>query len=223
MNNIHNFAIFWLVLSMNSLAFAAERFRLSCKVTDNFVLDVAEGKPQRYNGFVDGLEVGERVQVVVYGGRDTLLNNGEEQLFERLGISIEHDDLSTDVSANYRLDWKSGDVKFTRKLEQQKELLMKGLVLDVLITLGPDHFGYSSLAGFATETMRFERYYKNDWGGLFTRTFTRFANYSQLITFDCRGLNENIDGLYTELTSPPNRYLRKNSSTDEGSVKGISK
>ena len=209
MNNIHNFAIFWLVLSMNSLVFAAEPFRLSCKVTDNLVLDVAEGKPQRYNGFVDGLEVGERVQVVVGGGRYTLPNNGEEQLFERLGISIEHDDLSTDVSANYRLDWKSGDVKFTHKLEQQKEFLRRGRVRDVLITLGPDHFGFSWLSNFETRTMQFERYYKNDWGGLFTSTFTRFANYSQLITFDCRGLDENIDGLYTELTSPPESLFKE--------------
>ncbi len=193
--------ILLLILGFVREAAAAEPFKLSCKVTDNIVLAVNEGKPQRYGGFNEGAEVGDQFQIVIYGGRRQRKPNYKG--FELLGIKFEGlRDSSVDVAAGHRLFVASWGVTFTSKLDQKKRSFENGRVYEQFVVLGPDAFGFSNLSLSQTLTLRVERYYNNDWAGSFTTTTTlpRFGS-SQILTFDCRGLNENLDRLFTELAS----------------------
>ncbi|MDC0883377.1 hypothetical protein OAP65_04740, partial [Litorivicinus sp.] len=162
---------------------------------------VDEGKPQRYGGFDEGAEVGDQFQIVIYGGRVPRKPNYPG--FERLGIRFEGlRDLSIDVAAGHRLSVASWGVTFSTNLDQKKRSFENGRVFERFVVLGPDRFGFSSLGFSRTQTLKFERYYKNDWAGsLATTTTLPRVGSSQIMTFDCRGLNENLDILVTELTS----------------------
>lgn len=195
----------FILLSILGLAretAAAEPFELSCKVTDNLVLAVDEGKPQRYSGFSEGVEVGDQFRIVIYGGRfDPQRPNFP--IIQSLGIKFDGlRDLSIDVAARHRLSVASWGVTFTSKLDQKKRSFENGRVYEKFVALGPDAIGFSHLSLTQTRTLRLERYYKNDWAGfLTTTTALRRVGSSQVMTFDCRGLNENLDRLFAELAS----------------------
>lgn len=180
---------------------AAEPFKSSCRVTDNIVLDVEEGRPRHYKGFSEGVEIGDQFQIVIHGGRIPTTTSGRAG-YEILGIKLEGlGDLSFNLAARHLLGATSNRVRFTNKpIDQLSEL---GLVNKVLLTLSPNHFESSQLIRGRVKALTFERYYKNDWAGFLTITTTKsYLSYVQVLSFDCRGFNDNLDELLSELNSP---------------------
>lgn len=150
-----------LLLTPNVMAEESINFSFSCKVLDQQILGVMDGKSSRYGGYTDGSEVGDTFKL------DFKYRQFDEDYY--LSMTSDHKELDAISFTIFNFDLKNIDndglVLWTNNSGVSQR------ISDSVINL--DGKGYSQITG--------RRYYKNDWNlmirsGSWDKIFTQTAN-----------------------------------------------
>ena len=146
---------------------------MSCKVKDSIVLQIEDGKSQRYSGEKDSFDVGDTLFVAYryeeYFNRPAYVLNFDFN--DRL-----RDDTYIYVSENSSLAVSSGRISFS---EEQ-----------IFITAN------------LNRNLSLRRYYKNDWEGIFSFAYGP-EFYTWTVTLDCRNQEGKLEEIIEAYKNRP--------------------
>ena len=164
-----NWASFFTLLWGSSVAAQTDvEFRLSCKVKDSIVMAAEEGRPKRYTHFTDEFGVGDTLNLLVtLRPHDTLWLKLEDPLRDEVLVNALHkaEDIryyDTDMDYLVNLDAPGGWGKFG--IETNDSIMIENRLMK-------------------PSKVYLERYYKDDWQGLFKKGDELTA---QVAILDCR-------------------------------------
>lgn len=165
---IKNLTVFFLGLVF-SFAASAEtieiEFSINCKILDQVILEVNDGKSVRYNGYTDGPKIGDHVDFEVKFSSIGKLYSLSVKFTEDRLLYATMSDLQFHKKLESGVMWKDGDHVQT--------------LLNDYMYLG----GHSRLRG--------TRYYKNDWNMIFTSSTDRTDSFTR--TMNCLNVPENYN------------------------------
>ena len=150
-----------LLLAPNVMAEENINFSFSCKVLDQQLLGITDGKSSRYSGYEDGTDIGDTFKL------DFKYRQFDEDYYLRM--TSDHKELDTISFTVFDFDLKNiandGLVLWTNNSGVSQR------ISDSVINI--DGKGYSQITG--------RRYYKNDWNlmirsGSWDKIFTQTAN-----------------------------------------------
>ena len=153
---------------------------MDCKVKTNYIIDMVDGIPKKYSGFVDGFKVGDTLRVEYQFNEPSAMDFG---IFEN--VENTYPDYVTRVkfTAIKDLKWvnsgNSGESYYADKfgnLTFSKNMIR----LASRYYQGPD------------SRLVMKRYYKDDWHGTGT-VEVEDTMTAQIYTIDCRPRENNID------------------------------
>ena len=165
------------------------RGEMSCKITDQIIIEVKEGKPKRYTNFRNEPKVGDKLSLIYQSIGESVkfqLTHPSEEYFNT-AIGAEKADINTQVASFYHGD---DFLKYTLgRLTVRKDSL--------------SFQKYNIAGGYSLEL---DRYYKNDWGGIFTAIY---AGEPHVITLDCRNIKDKIDEIIERYKTYPGKLETK--------------
>jgi len=122
---------------------------MNCKITDQIIVAVEDGKPKRYSGAKDQPDTGDNLTFRI--------NATERDITFFLGNSL-HEYLDRNLRPR---KGRLGGVQFGRPSD----------FLTDFFTISPDILLFRSTNPLFSETLQLHRYYKSDWDGLYTSAF----------------------------------------------------
>ena len=168
---------------------------MSCKITSQILISVKDGKPKKHPYIQDEAKVGDTLSIMYssYNGKD-------------LAFRLKDDTRDYIKGFGMRLDQ-------TKRVLTSKELhfINPGGSYDNgtnvyyhynRISLLSDKINYKQISRIGSRNLYLERYYKSDWSGVYTQSFSQFT---QVITLDCRTISDKID----EITERSITQLKK--------------
>lgn len=181
---IKNLTVFFLGFVFSVVASAEPieiDFSINCKILDQVILEVKDGKSVRYNGFTDGPKIGDYVafslSFVAFEKNYSLsiLSTGDEGLLQAfMSNSNFHKKLNSGVM------WETDG--FTQNLSND----------------------YLFLGEFSR--LRGSRYYKNDWNMIYTSPSGKTGNHTR--TMNCLNVPEDYNVILkkvNEIHSTPSK------------------
>ena len=142
---------------------------MKCKITDQIVLQVKDGKPERFTGITNQPKIGDTLNFTYssYNERiKTVLKNPQKEY------------LNTQIPAVKGNGVKSKIIRFEKDTIGHKSLYMT----EDVIGLDYSIFGLNN-------HLNMKRYYKTDWEGIFTDIY---ETQTIIITLDCRHQTDKI-------------------------------
>ena len=174
-----------LAVQSSPIAFAGKS-KFYCEVTDSIVLEVKDGKPIRYSGFTDSILIGEKISIVIdyLDTPEQLKKNGSPLLW--IGLN---DLKQNDASINQYLPMSEATFK-DRRFEV-------GKYRDYSKSASNYKLIFDSNLRFSSQFSHLDlnRYYKDDWGGVFYGTSLDANPNSFVFSLDCMGAGTVIDKL----------------------------
>ena len=154
-------------------------FQINCKVLDNVVIEMSDGKSNRYSGYENGVEIGSQIFIkfdfsnIVYNEK----NFYEIDLESNIGIRDQT------FRSRTKVDY------FIRRYDDS-------------FTYDDPYFWYLSndqiqIVGIPGEIM-LSRYYKNDWSLIYTKGS---STGSQIISANCMNVSNKYDSILNILSS----------------------
>lgn len=160
---------------------------MNCKITDQTLWAVEEGKPLRFSGVTDRPNTGDTLALKYYAS--------ENFIRFTLGNSI-HEYLDKEIRPRKGM---GAGAHFTNSA------IFGTNHLDIF----SDSLLFRSTGPLMSETLKLHRYYKSDWDGLFTSTFHNEIKSTQTLTLDCRTIKDNIDAIVNRFASYPGNPFSK--------------
>ena len=143
---------------------------MKCKITDQIVLQVKDGKPERFTGITNQPKIGDTLNFTYYSLNERIriiLKNPKKEYF------------NNNIPAVKGNGVKSKVIRFEEDTSVQQSLYMT-----------EDKIGYYfSFVGLVNHHLNMKRYYKNDWEGILTNVY---ETQTQIISLDCRHINDEI-------------------------------
>ncbi len=161
---------------------------MNCKITDQIIVAVEDGKPKRYSGAKDQPDTGDNLTF--------RYNASERDITFFLGNSL-HEYLDKNLRPR---KGRLGGVQFGSSSNFFTDHLH----------IKPDVLIFRSTNPLISETLQINRYYKSDWDGLFTSAFhSNDYKSTQTLTLNCRTVKDNIDAIVTRFSSYPGNPFSK--------------
>ena len=167
---MNNFQKLLALLLLSPLAFAETtetKFSLSCKITDQVLLQSIDGIPKRFSVFTDGFENGDTANLD--------FEFTEYPAIGSYGLVIKNEDMKMSILLNY----------------YYSEAITNGLQYEWFGKTQMLQEGWFNLAWRAREITA-RRYYKNDWHIMFHFN-GGVAGASQLMTANCMQMPKEWD------------------------------
>lgn len=164
---------------------------MNCKITDQIILAVQDGKTIRYVGAKDQPIIGDSL-TFTYDASErnftfVLGNSSHEYLDENLRKGF-------GATANFG---RTSNFSFDRLVIRQNSLVFR------------------STNPLRSKTLQLHRYYKSDWGGMLTFSFhgkeyksTQIS--TQILTLDCRTIKDSIDAILFRFATYPGHPFSNN-------------
>ncbi len=154
---------------------------ISCVVKSNTVISISEGVTKKYTGFEDRFEVGDKL-IFEYSAYRLRLDRPTKFLYCSLEDKIRNDEAmgamhSTGFDPKYDAKIYSNGLEVTSKNSVGENI---GFGEDLIICEG--------VGG----DLLLRRYYKSDYEGIFTSSPAPIDLTAQVVTFDCRTIENNI-------------------------------
>ena len=165
---------------------------MSCKITDQIIMEVKEGKPKRYSHYNNKPKVGDKLSLIYQTFGEKIKLQLKHPLEEQFNMSINAE--KVDINSKIASFYNSSE---TLKYFHESFTLRKDS-LDVK---------YFIIAGGFSLYMK--RYYKNDWEGVFT---SNWGQQIQIITLDCRTITDKIDEIIERYNTYPGKLKFKKNS-----------
>ena len=143
---------------------------MKCKITDQIVLQVKDGKPERFTGITNQPKIGDTLNFTYssYNERiDIILKNQKNEYF------------SYNIPAVKGFGIKSKVIRFENDTIGHQSFYMTEDVIGL---------DYSFLG--INKHLNMNRYYKSDWEGVFTNIY---ETQTQIISLDCRHKTDKIE------------------------------
>jgi len=175
---------FWASLCLS------ENGSMSCTVQSNYIVNVKDGVTKSYNGYVDGIGLNDTV-ILTY----SVTPNGN--------FAINLKALSGRYISRYRelyLEVNPSDPSFeilslgATSLGDAISSVSQSGLMSAKISASEDSLYFEDIVKFG----RFERYYKNDWQGLFQ---SQRGFETQIATFNCRHNQNGLDEFIKSMNS----------------------
>lgn len=174
-----------LILSFNS-ALADEKWGvirgdMTCRVTEQKVLDVMDGRATMYSGFQEKFNVG-----------DKLAFEYEYHLGGMSGLYVTlRDSLRSDIVMNSFVGGEFADVDVN-----QRRLIIEA-VRGGRILLGDN---FIMVNDDLTRQITLRRYYKSDWAGLYVESPNAITMTAHVVALDCRTGTDAIEKIIETAT-----------------------
>ena len=142
---------------------------MKCKITDQFVLEVKDGKPARFSHITNEPKIGDTLNFTYSSYNERMkivLKNPQKEYFDM------------QIPAVKGLGMKSKVIRFKEDSVYQQSLYMT-----------EDKIGYDLSWAIYRSHLHMKRYYKNDWEGIFTDIY---ESNTIIITLDCRHKTDKI-------------------------------
>ena len=156
---------------------------MSCVVKSNMVVSISEGVTIRYTGYKDRFEVGDKLILsyhaspidpeIPIGG--SLRCNLKDKARDKIVNMADH---TLGSGNHYDAEIRRSD---KRSIYTENEF-------GDMILLSEDFIGCDGIYG----RIRLNRYFKSDYEGIFTSRFFKKDLTAQVVTFDCRTIENNI-------------------------------
>lgn len=165
--------------------------RMNCQVKSNRVTTVEEGKPKEFTGYEGKFVVGDSLTIIY------------ENLFSNFSVIIE-DRLRDDRVMTASVGSNDIDRSFHEPKYSEGILLRsKGIFADPRFVMSNPEFEMSVFANSDIisasnnlASIELERYYKNDWQGVY---FQKINLALQITTLDCRHTRDRLDTFIEKL------------------------
>ena len=157
--------------------------RMDCKVKSNKIMEIEEGIPKEYTHFKDSFVVGDKL-TLTYGFKGQVSDS----------VIFFHIEDNTRGTKNYLLyEQIKGDGVEVWRNDESKKAGFNATFNRLTVT--PDKI--TSTSSFLSN-INLERYYKNDWQGLISRT----SSYPEIhiYTLDCRHKKDELDNMFQQLS-----------------------
>ncbi len=158
--------LFALFFGSSAVAQSDVGFRLSCKVMDNIVIEAEEGRSKRYTHYTDQFVVGDTLDVLVQ-----LRPN--DRLYLRLRDTLRDEVIVGGVRSSDKIQYWHTDMDYLASVDQN---------IGGKFGLNNDSINIENRFPI-NETLKLERYYKDDWQGQLVRNSDLNA---QVAVLDCR-------------------------------------
>ena len=156
---------------------------MSCKITDQVIVGVEEGKPFRCTGYKGEPEVGDSLTFTYSSYNDLIkvkLIHPKEEFIDTL-IAAEKG--KKDAKGIHFVDPMHDNIFIVARLK-----------------IFPNQINYVHHNLLGGETLNLYRYYKSDWNGIYTGLF---GSQTQILSFDCRTISNQIDQIINRYRTYP--------------------
>jgi len=143
---------------------------MKCKITDQIVLEVKDGKPARFTGITNGPKIGDT------------LNFNYSSYNESIGLILKNQKkeyFNYEIPAVKGFGIKSKSIRFEKNTLSKQSFYMD----EDMIGLDFSFMGLNN-------HFNMKRYYKTDWEGVFTQIY---KTQTIIITLDCRHKTDKIE------------------------------
>ena len=165
-----------------------------CKITDQIIVEVEEGKPKRFSGYHNQPKVGDKLSLIY------------RTFGEQLKFQLKH---PSNVYFDTNINAEKGEARFQVASFYDGSELLKYFFARLTIRKDSLSFQKYNIAG--GYSLELERYYKSDWGGIFTAIY---MGEPQVITLDCRHRTDKIDEIIERYETYPGKLVIKNKSNN---------
>jgi len=162
---------------------------MSCKVTDQIIMEVKEGKPKRYSHYNNKPKIGDKLSLIYQ-------TVGEKIKFQLKHPSEEY--FNTQINAD-KGEIKSRIASFYSGGDILKYFLQR-------LTIRKDSLSFQTYNIAGGYSLELKRYYKSDWEGIFTAIY---GGKPQVITLDCRNITDKINEIIERYKTYPGKLKFK--------------
>jgi len=187
--NIHAFTyiltMFFSLIVHSEIIREDIEFKIYCKVLDNVVIKMEDGKSNRFGGYENGVEVGDTI-FVEFDFSNVILN--EKNFYE------------IDVTSNIGYD----NMTFRSRIKVDD--FSTSTSFEDMFTFDGTHFWFLSndqieIGGFSGD-IKMNRYYKNDWNIIVDKGF---QSSSQIISGNCMNVSNKYNAILNVLSAEHNK------------------
>mgnify|MGYP001378857515 CR=1 FL=1 len=164
---------------------------MTCKITDQVIMDVKDGKPIRYSSYKDQAKVGDRLSLIY------------SSIGDKISIKLTHPSeqyIDTSISAEKGKGSDKKMVFFNNNPDGKMRHYYNTM------SIYDDLMKYKNHNFIGSKTIYMTRYYKSDWDGIFTGLY---GNQTHIFTFDCRNIVDKIDEIIDRFNTYPGRLIYK--------------
>ena len=163
---------------------------MSCKITDQVVVQEEEGKPFRYTAYENSVAVGDSLILTYYTLNDKIPVSNNIGL--KFGSPKENLIEAVIAPNSGKRDAKGAYFSNPR--------INKRIFFHEILQFFPDRIRYSSANFMKGSSLQLNRYYKSDWGGIYTALY---SGQTQILTLDCRTISNQIDEVINRYRTYP--------------------
>ncbi len=205
-NNKIFFTFIFIIISPNIFASNLEEWNkwynankttlageMSCKITDQIIIKVKEGKPKRYSHYTNQPKIGDKLSLIYQ-------TVGEKIKFQLKHDSAEYFDTSFFAQKG---EIKSKIASFYNNSSRTLKYYLGRL------TIRQDSLSFQKYNIVGGYSLELKRYYKSDWGGIFIGTY---VGEPHVITLDCRNITDKIDEIIERYKTYPGKVKFKKNS-----------
>jgi hypothetical protein len=164
---------------------------MTCKITDQVIMDVQDGKPIRYSSYKKDVKIGDSFTLKYFA------------LQNSIKITLKHlskEYIDSSIIAEKGLGADSKEVHFRNNVDST----LKYWYNRISIFLNKISYqNYNILDG---KLLEMNRYYKSDWDANLTGIYVK---QTQILTLDCRGISDKIDEIIERYKTYPGDYTYK--------------
>ena len=157
---------------------------MTCKITDQVIMDVKDGKPIRYSSYKEDVKIGDSFTLKYFALQNSIKITLKHLSKEYIDISIiAEKGLGADTKeVHYRNNADSTFKYWYNRISYQNYNILDGKLLEM------------------------NRYYKSDWDANFTGIYVK---QTKILTLDCRGISDKIDEIIERYKTYPGDYTYK--------------
>jgi len=159
---------------------------MKCKITDQIIFEVKEGKPLRYSHFTKKPKI------------DDTLTFTYSSWNEKIKVILKH---PQEEYLNDLLDASKGKGTNSKYINFYNNILGKKY-----INISRDSIEMEKSVLGLVHYLSMDRYYKSDWQGVFTRIFD---TQTQILSLDCRHTKDKIDEMLNLYKKYPGKLNTK--------------